>query len=142
MFTNALLLNDENAEKLAEAGLYSIFVSIDSLLPEEHDSFRGMSGLFDIAVEEIKCIKERGVLVGISSYASKTATERGMYINEIMKYSEKIFNSSTIPPLSSQSWQNSVEGFLSGIGCLAANIQYYVSAYGEVSPCGFALPDR
>ena len=31
-----------------------------------------------------------------------------------------------------------MEGYLAGIGCLAANIQYYVSAYGEVSPCDFA----
>jgi len=139
-----------------------------------------MPGLFDIAVQGIKRMKEKGVFVGISSYATKTATERGMYKKmyelsksigvhnlilfdavptgnllhdtsemlrpeqrtEIMKYSENIFNSSTIPPLSSRSWQNSVEGYFSGIGCLAANIQYYVSAYGEVSPCGFALPDR
>jgi len=175
MFTNALLLNDETAKKLADAGLYSIFVSIDSPIPEEHDSFRGMPGLFYKAVEGIKLMKENGVFVGISSYASKTATEKGMYKElyklskdlgvhnlilfdavptgnllhdtgemlepqqriEIMKYSEDIFNSSTIPPLSSQSWQNSVEGYLSGIGCLAANIQYYVSAYGEVTPCDF-----
>jgi MoaA/NifB/PqqE/SkfB family radical SAM enzyme len=27
---------------------------------------------------------------------------------------------------------------LSGIGCLAGNIQYYVSAYGDVAPCDFA----
>ncbi|MBW2093017.1 MAG: SPASM domain-containing protein [Deltaproteobacteria bacterium] len=57
---------------------------------------------------------------------------------EITKYSEYIFNNSIIPPLSSQSWQNSVEGYLAGIGCLAGNIQYYVSAYGDVSPCDFS----
>ncbi|MFX0106391.1 MAG: SPASM domain-containing protein, partial [Candidatus Hodarchaeota archaeon] len=43
-----------------------------------------------------------------------------------------------VPPLSSQSWQNSVEAYLSGIGCLAGNIQYYASAYGDISPCDFS----
>ena len=56
---------------------------------------------------------------------------------EIREFSQKIFTRNIIPPLSSQSWQNSIEGYLGGIGCLAANIQYYVSAYGEVTPCDF-----
>ena len=56
---------------------------------------------------------------------------------EIMEYSTHIFRNKIIPPLSSQSWQNSVEGNLAGIGCLAANIQYYVSAYGDIAPCDF-----
>jgi hypothetical protein len=32
-----------------------------------------------------------------------------------------------------------VEAYLSDIGCLAANIQYYASAYGEFSPFDFSL---
>jgi MoaA/NifB/PqqE/SkfB family radical SAM enzyme len=54
-----------------------------------------------------------------------------------MEYSARIFRNSIIPPLSSQAWQNSVEENLAGIGCLAANIQFYVSAYGDVAPCDF-----
>ena len=42
MLTNGLLLTDENVDKLVDAGLYSIFVSIDSPNPEEHDKLRGM----------------------------------------------------------------------------------------------------
>ena len=57
--------------------------------------------------------------------------------NEIHEYSAELFRDKTIPPLSSQAWQNSVEAYLSGIGCLAANIQFYASAYGEISPCDF-----
>jgi MoaA/NifB/PqqE/SkfB family radical SAM enzyme len=56
---------------------------------------------------------------------------------KIYKYSVKVFKQKIIPPLSSQAWQNSVESYLSGIGCLAANIQYYVSAYGDIAPCDF-----
>jgi len=175
MFTNGLLLNEENAQKLADAGLYSIFVSLDSPYPEEHDSLRGMKGLFERAVEGIKLMKSKGVFVGISSYATRSATASGTYKKlymlgkelgvhnvllfdavptgkmlkdtsemltdeqreEILEFSRYIFSHKEVPPLSSQVWQNSVEGNLSGIGCLAANIQYYVSAYGDVTPCDF-----
>lgn len=175
MFTNGLLLTDENVDKLVDAGLYSIFVSIDSPIPEEHDKLRGMPGLFNQAMRGIKRLKSKGVLVGLSSYATRSATEKGMYKKiyelgkelgvhniilfdgvptgnmlkntselltnalheEIHAYSANIFKNKMIPPLSSQAWQNSVEGVMSGIGCLAANIQCYASAYGDIAPCDF-----
>jgi MoaA/NifB/PqqE/SkfB family radical SAM enzyme len=176
MFTNGLLLGDDTVKRLVDAGLYSIFVSLDSPVPSEHDRMRGMDGLFEKAVGGMMKMKEQGVMVGISSYASRTGTAKGMYRKlysmaqelgvhnlllfdnvptgrrlkdtsevltmeqreEILNFSEQIFSSETIPPLSSQSWQNSLGAYLGGIGCLAANIQYYVSAYGEVTPCDFA----
>jgi MoaA/NifB/PqqE/SkfB family radical SAM enzyme len=175
LFTNGRLLNDSYADNLAEAGLYTIFVSLDSPDPEEHDRLRGMPGLFKKATEGLMKMKERGVFVGISSYASRSGTEKEYYRKihefareigvhnvilfdsvptgtmlkdtsemltgdqrrEIGEYSARIFRSSIIPPLSSQAWQNSVEGNLAGIGCLAANIQFYISAYGDVAPCDF-----
>jgi len=175
MFTNGLLLTDENVDKLVEAGLYSIFVSIDSPIPEEHDKLRGMPGLFEKAIHGIQRLKSKGVMVGLSSYATRSSTEKGMYKRlhelgkelgvqniilfdgvptgnmlkdtsellthalheEIHNYSANVFKNKIIPPLSSQAWQNSVEGVISGIGCLAANIQCYASAYGDIAPCDF-----
>jgi MoaA/NifB/PqqE/SkfB family radical SAM enzyme len=175
MFTNGQYLTDENVDKLAKAGLYSLFVSIDNPISEEHDKLRRTPGLFKTAIAGIKRMKSKGVFVGLSSYATHTGTEKGMYQKiyklaeelgvhnvilfdgvptgnmlkdtsemltmeqreEIREFSSKIFNQSKIPPLSSQSWQNSIEGYLGGIGCLAGKIQYYVSAYGEVAPCDF-----
>jgi len=175
MFTNGLLLTDENVDKLVDAGLYSIFVSIDSPIPEEHDKLRGMPGLFEKAIAGIQRLKSKGVMVGLSSYATRSATEKGTYKKihelgkelgvhniilfdgvptgnmlkdtsellthalheEIHKYSANVFKQKIIPPLSSQAWQNSVEGVMSGIGCLAGNIQCYASAYGDIAPCDF-----
>lgn len=175
LFTNGEFLTEENADKLAEAGLYSIFVSIDSPYPEEHDKLRSRQGLFQKALEGLEKMRKRGVLAGISNYATKSNTEKKMYkkiynlardrklLNvmlfdgvptgnmlknteemlspeqreEIRQFSSKLFKYSVIPPLSSQAWQNSIEGYLGGIGCLAGNIQYYMSAYGEVTPCDF-----
>jgi len=175
LFTNGQFLTDENVEKLAEAELYSLFVSIDSPIAEEHDDLRGMPNLFNSAIEGLKKAKSKGIFVGLSSYATRSATNKNYYKKiyalarklglhnlmlfdgvatgnllkdtsemltseqreDIRVFSQKIFKRNIIPPLSSQSWQNSIEGYLGGIGCLAANIQYYVSAYGEVAPCDF-----
>ena len=175
LFTNGQYLTDENVEKLADSGLYSLFVSIDSPIAEEHDNLRKMPGLFESAIAGIKRVKSKGIFVGLSSYATRSGTNAGMYKKiyslakemglhnvmlfdgvptgnmlkdtseiltpeqreEIRLFSSEIFKRSEIPPLSSQSWQNSIEGYLGGIGCLAGSIQYYVSAYGEVTPCDF-----
>jgi len=175
MFTNGQYLTDENVDKLADAGLYSIFLSIDNPNPEEHNRLRGMPGLFDIAIEGLKRLKSKGIFVGFSSYASRSGVAQGLYkqLHELAiklglhniilfdcvptgnmlkdtsemltyelrerlhNYSAEVFRKKIVPPLSSQSWQNSVEAYLSGIGCLAANIQYYASAYGDISPCDF-----
>ena len=175
LFTNGLLLTEENVDKLAKAGLYSLFVSIDSPLPDEHNKLRGIEGLFERAIEGIKRAKEKGIFVGFSSYATQSSTKEGKYKQihelakqmglhnvmlfdavptgkilkdtnelltleqreEIRQYSSYINNNQIIPALSSQSWQNSIESYLAGIGCLAAYIQYYISAYGEVTPCDF-----
>jgi MoaA/NifB/PqqE/SkfB family radical SAM enzyme len=175
IFTNGLLLTEENVQKLIDAGLYSLFVSIDSAIPEEHDQLRGWKGLFKTAIQGVKSMQAKGGFVGLSSYATRSATEKGMYkkvyslakqlgvenlilfdgvptgsmLNDtsemlspeqheaIRKFSSDVFGHKKIPQFNSQSWQNSIEGYLGGIGCLAVNLQYYVSAYGEVSPCDF-----
>ncbi|MHA1195788.1 MAG: radical SAM/SPASM domain-containing protein [Promethearchaeota archaeon] len=175
MFTNGQFLSEENAQKLVDAGLYSLFVSIDSPVPEEHDKLRGVPGLFNDTIEGIKRMKSKGVFVNLSSYAIRSSTERGMYKKlyqlakeldldnfilfdgvptgamlknvdemltpeqrqEIYEYSAKLFKETAKPPLSSQSWQNSIEAYLAGIGCLAANIQFYITAYGDIAPCDF-----
>jgi len=176
MFTNGQFLTDENVDKLAKAGLYSVFLSIDSPDAEEHDNLRGMPGLFETAIEGIKRVQSKGIFAGFSGYATRSGTEKGMYKKlhqlaidldlkniiyfdcvptgnmlhdtsemltfelreELHNYSAEVFRKKQVPPLSSQSWQNSVEAYLSGIGCLAANIQYYASAYGDISPCDFS----
>ncbi len=176
MFTNGQFLTEENVNKLSEAGLYSVFLSIDSPYAEEHNKLRGMPGLFKTAIEGVKRAQEKGIFGGFSGYATRSGTEKGYYKKlhklasdlglkniiyfdcvptghllhdtsemltfklreKLHKYSAEAFRKKIVPPLSSQSWQNSVEAYLSGIGCLAANIQYYASAYGDISPCDFS----
>ena len=56
---------------------------------------------------------------------------------QIGKYNAHIFSHGIQPIFASQAWQNSLEGYLSGVGCVAGHLQYYVSAYGDVAPCDF-----
>jgi len=176
MFTNGQYLTDGNVEKLAKAGLYSLFLSIDTPDAEMHNKLRGMPGLFETAIEGLMRVKAKGIFANFSSYATRSGSENKVYKklhklaidlglhniiyfdcvptgnmlhdtsemltpelhSDIHQYSAEVFNKKIVPPLSSQAWQNSVEAYLSGIGCLAGNIQYYASAYGDISPCDFS----
>jgi MoaA/NifB/PqqE/SkfB family radical SAM enzyme len=77
LFTNGLLLTRENVKRLKEAGLYSLEVSLDSPYPETHDDLRCIDGLFETATKGIRYALEEGLLVGISTYATKEKIEDG-----------------------------------------------------------------
>ena len=57
MTTNGILLNEKNIEKLKNANMESISVSIDGL-QETHDEFRGVPGSYNIIINNIKKLKE------------------------------------------------------------------------------------
>lgn len=175
LFTNGLLLTEDVVDKLQAAGLYTLFVSLDSVDPEEHDRLRGRAGVFRAAVEGVQRALDKGLMVCLSSYASRRNTEADHYrrMHELGKklgvhmvvlfdcvptgallhdtsdmltpeqkemigqYNSYLFHHGIRPVLAAQAWQNSVEGYLSGIGCVAGHLQYYVSAYGDVTPCDF-----
>ena len=46
-------------------------VSIDSYDPKVHDEYRRIPGLFDKAIKGIERAKKAGILVGISTYATR-----------------------------------------------------------------------
>jgi MoaA/NifB/PqqE/SkfB family radical SAM enzyme len=175
LFTNGRLLDERAVRRLKEAGLYTLFVSLDSDSADEHDRLRRSPGLFQAAVEGIQRAQKNGLLVGLSSYCGRTNVERGHHVRmhrlarqlglltvllfdavptgnllknteemltdaqhkTLSDYTTSVFRDGLGPPLASQSWQNSLEGYLSGIGCFAGFIQCYISAYGDVSPCDF-----
>ena len=59
MTTNGILLNEKNIEKLKNANMESISVSIDGL-QETHDEFRGVPGSYNLIMNNIKKLKEAG----------------------------------------------------------------------------------
>jgi len=96
MFTSGFYLNEENAARLKEAGIYSVMVSLDSINPETHEKFRRTPGLFNRAWEGAKLLRDAGVLVGISTHASHENIADGSLELLLRKAGDEGFNEITI----------------------------------------------
>ena len=79
MFTNGLLLTDDVLDKLKSAGLYSLFVSLDSADAAEHDRLRKHPGSFQAAVDGIERALRKGMMACISSYSRRSNAKQRHY---------------------------------------------------------------
>ena len=64
--TNATLITDEIAAKMAAHKIPRISVSVDFPTAAEHDAFRGQEGCFDKTIEGIRIAKRHGIGVQIN----------------------------------------------------------------------------
>jgi MoaA/NifB/PqqE/SkfB family radical SAM enzyme len=78
MFTNGAILS-QKVKALHDAGLDSVYVSIDSANPTAHDRMRHHKGLFAKAVEGISAAKKLGMTVGISTCLTPEAFADGEF---------------------------------------------------------------
>jgi len=69
--TNALLLDEQMIDRLDEAGISRINISLDSVSGEEHDKLRGVSGIYQKAVEAIGLCRKRGIPCIASTYVTR-----------------------------------------------------------------------
>ncbi len=81
VFTNAAALTPERIEEIKSAGIYGLQVSLDSPEPAEHDHLRGSNGAFAAVEKGILAARRAGLLVGISTYA----TRRRVYEDHFME---------------------------------------------------------
>ena len=65
--TNGTLITEEVAKKLKESGVEYVEISIDGKDADTHDSFRGVSGMFDRAIEGVKNCMDQGLQTGIAT---------------------------------------------------------------------------
>ena len=172
MFCNGILLNQENVDKLAKAGLWAIHVSVDSPIATVHDEMRRVPGCFDKAIDGIKRCKDAGMMVGISTYATPERLRNGQVIEmielaktigadeitifdvvptgrllhedrkhlltdedkeELCRIEEKYNEGHGLPSVITQAHVNGP----TGNGCYAGWCQFYITAYGEMTPCDF-----
>jgi AdoMet-dependent heme synthase len=85
--SNGGLLDSKAAAKLADAGIKTVSVSIDSHIPSQHDDFRGVVGSWDKALNAIKVLRENDVLVQVNT----TLTQQNYnQIDDIMSLAEQI----------------------------------------------------
>lgn len=71
MVSNGSLFNEEKLIAIKEAGLSTLQISLDGLNSMQHDTFRGVVGAFDKAVESIKIAKKVGLGLYISFVPNK-----------------------------------------------------------------------
>ncbi|MHB9037997.1 MAG: radical SAM/SPASM domain-containing protein [Armatimonadota bacterium] len=172
IFSNGLLLSDENVKKLVDAGLWFIHVSIDSPNAAQHDEMRRVPGCFDKAIEGLTRAKNAGILTGISTYATPERLRNGQAVELIEMTKKYGFDEITIfdvvptgrllhedrqhllsdedkkelcrietqyneghpqPQVITQAHVNGP----TGVGCYAGWCQFYMTAYGEMTPCDF-----
>ncbi|HEX9921796.1 MAG TPA: radical SAM protein, partial [Anaerolineae bacterium] len=88
LFTNGSRLA-ERAQELKDAGLDSVYISIDAADAEHHDRFRGKKGLFDEAIAGIGRAKTLGMSTGISCSISPEAFGAGE-LNRIIELGKQI----------------------------------------------------
>lgn len=66
ILTNGWYVNGETVDRLAQNGVTSYQVSLDSTIPSIHDANRGCAGAYDRAIRAIRVLKDRKMHVGIN----------------------------------------------------------------------------
>ncbi|MFQ5857152.1 MAG: TIGR04053 family radical SAM/SPASM domain-containing protein [Anaerolineae bacterium] len=61
------LLNRENLQKAADAGIGTVSISIDAPTAETHDAFRRVPGSFDLSVRAARIVRELGLRLQINT---------------------------------------------------------------------------
>ena len=67
LMTNGSLIDGNTVHTIKMCGIQNVFVSLDSIVPEEHDSNRGYPGAFDKALCSIRECRKQGIPVGIAT---------------------------------------------------------------------------
>ena len=65
-------INETSIEKLRQAGIMALSLSIDAATAERHDAFRQVTGAFDSAVAAAKVAKKAGMRFQINTTISRT----------------------------------------------------------------------
>ena len=85
--SNGSLIDEAAAEKLKQAGIATVSISLDSNIPAQHDEFRGVAGAWEKAVEACKALRKNNVLVQVNT----TLTQQNYsQIDDVMALAESI----------------------------------------------------
>lgn len=69
--TNGTLVDEAMAERIRDAGIVRVSISLDGADRATHDSFRGHDGAFDAAVRGIRCLQNVGISTQINTTVSR-----------------------------------------------------------------------
>jgi len=159
--TNGLLLTEDMIDKLEQAGVDIIKISIDSPIEDEHDQSRGYKGCFKQAIKALAYIKKKKKILG---QISTVCIKENLNSDRIWKLVEmaKSYNALlglTIPAASGR-WVNEERVLLGSTQrqvldklikiphvirdtdeaylrshCPAGSEEFYLTCYGDIIPC-------
>ena len=161
--TNGTYIDEKTAQRLKKIGVDIFTFSLDSGVPEEHDTFRGGKGTFNKAMKAIEIATNNGLKVAINT----AITHQSLYsegFKKLIDFSEKhkiFLNPIFAVPVGA--WQGNwnvvltkddikyveelrnkhpflrrdVDSNFVEWGCGAVNETVYLTAYGDVLPCPF-----
>jgi MoaA/NifB/PqqE/SkfB family radical SAM enzyme len=161
LFTSGAGFSESLARRLKDAGLYAVNVSLDSPVPEEHDSIRGRFGVFQDALNAIEYAKQAGILVNlyvVLRHENMRYLERFHHLAKMMGAHELTFfevvpvgrwsgktnvelsstDQAALDRLVSQAGPPkifSVPAARRRFGCFAGRTWMHVTPAGEVYPC-------
>ncbi|MBN9663127.1 MAG: radical SAM protein [Acidobacteria bacterium] len=69
--TNGTLVDEAMADRIKEAGIVRVAISLDGADQGTHDAFRGHDGAFDAAIRGIKLLQNLGISTQINTTVSK-----------------------------------------------------------------------
>ncbi len=87
MAPNGTLITHAVAQRMAASGIRRISASIDGATKEFHDSFRGVAGAFDAAIQGIEHVKAAGIEFQINTTITKTNLDQ---IPKILELAETL----------------------------------------------------
>jgi len=68
--SNGVLMETNVAESLKESGVASVELSLDSVDPGSHDSFRGLEGAFEKTLNAVRVCSEAGIFTTVATTAT------------------------------------------------------------------------
>ena len=89
--TNGMLIDDQMAKTLVEIGVMGVGISIDSLDPAKHNSFRGVPGAWEAAVAGIEASKRNGLQFQVHFSAGQVRPNRERVRAIVIHGGEKAF---------------------------------------------------
>ena len=83
MAPNGTLITESFAKQMADSGIQRISISLDGASEKTHDTFRGVKGAFQGALNGIKLAKEAGIEFQINTTITKTNLDQIPAIQEL-----------------------------------------------------------
>lgn len=85
MASNGTLITEEMARRIKESGIRRVSISVDGGSPETHDSFRGIRGSFESALNGIENLRKEGISVQINTTITRFNVKERDLILELAK---------------------------------------------------------